>query len=282
MRCLSVDDKPEDYIVGLHGSLARYNVECTVTTTPEEFLERWHNENWDFLTVDLIWENTPNLSDETNYGTELLERIRARPKGLAIPIFIVTGYLPKLQEIQGLPANVRVKSKTTGWSFLAFDLVTELRRMNRWQDRSSVFLIYGRDCETPAGTEKLRLWFRDRGLTDRCVTPGTAVQDVAREVISAIKECGAVVALCTPDDEWADGSRHPRQNVLLEIGVALGHLGGPDRLAIVQRWGPQMETRALLPSDLGGLITARFESKVEEAFASLEERFRIGGLRLNA
>jgi hypothetical protein len=282
MRCLSVDDKPEEYIVDLHNNLAHYNVECTLTTTPQEFLKRWDNEHWDFLTIDLFWVDTPNLCDVAKHGMDLLERIKASPKGFSIPIFIVTGYQPEVQEIHDLPTNVRVKSKSTGACFLAFDLVTELRRINRWQDRSSVFLIYGRDCETPAGTEKLRLWFRDRGLTDRCVTPGTAVQDVSREVISAIKECGAVVALCTPDDEWADGSRHPRQNVLLEIGVALGHLGGPDRLAIVQRWGPQVGTRALLPSDLGGLITAKFESKVEEAFASLEERFRRGGLRLNA
>ena len=80
--------------------------------------------------------------------------------------------------------------------------------------------------------------------------------------------------LMTPDDPSAAGaaeSRRARQNVILELGWFMAHLGR-ERVAILHQG--ELE----IPSDILGVLTIRFEKSVNEAAAIIAARVRDAGL----
>lgn len=97
-----------------------------------------------------------------------------------------------------------------------------------------------------------------------------------------MNNCGVIIALCTAEDQWKrDNTTHPRQNVMLEIGLAIGLWRGPERCIIRQQWGSGVDQQAVLPSDLGGLLTLRFETGVKECWNELRDRLKVLGAHTN-
>ncbi|MFL5538475.1 MAG: TIR domain-containing protein, partial [Longimicrobiaceae bacterium] len=70
--------------------------------------------------------------------------------------------------------------------------------------------------------------------------------------------------------------KHPRQNVLLEIGMAMGLSRGLERLIVLKH------RDATLPSDLGGVLTLNFDDDVSATFPELETRLRELGIDFSA
>ena len=60
--------------------------------------------------------------------------------------------------------------------------------------------------------------------------------------------------------------------------MALGLSYGLHRLTIMQKWGPRNSNKALLPSDLDGVVTIRFEGSIESKFPELETRLKMLGV----
>ncbi|MEL6232645.1 MAG: TIR domain-containing protein [Cyanobacteria bacterium J06627_3] len=90
------------------------------------------------------------------------------------------------------------------------------------------------------------------------------MNSISEGLVDAMRSCGAFVAICTPDDQVADNWYQPRQNALLEIGIAMGLPNGFQRLVILQRAGAEPDKQAKLPSDLGGAFTLQFYDEHDE------------------
>lgn len=79
--------------------------------------------------------------------------------------------------------------------------------------------------------------------------------------------CDAAVIVMTADDRTAEGSGRARQNVIHEIGLFQGRRGF-GRVILLQQTGTEDF------SNIGGLQTARFSERVEEAFYDLDRAVR--------
>jgi predicted nucleotide-binding protein len=104
--------------------------------------------------------------------------------------------------------------------------------------------------------------------------------EILNGLLQRMNECSAFISICTPDDKADDGTYRPRQNVLLEMGMAMGLSRGLQRLVPLQRWGPEKQDQAVLPSDLGGIVALRF-SKVENQLDALRSKLEGLGVRFN-
>ncbi len=70
------------------------------------------------------------------------------------------------------------------------------------------------------------------------------------------------VIVCTAEDLTNEGVARARQNVIHEAGLFQGRLGF-ERVILIEQDGIEE------PSNLAGLLTIRFHSKVEESFYEL-------------
>lgn len=124
---------------------------------------------------------------------------------------------------------------------------------------SKVFVVYGHD--TAARTEleaMLRGWGLDPIILDQLPSEGaTLIEKLERYCLNV----GFPVVLATPDDEaYAKGKPdekkfRARQNVVLELGLLLAHLGR-SKVAILLKDQETMER----PSDIQGLIYISFKT----------------------
>ncbi len=108
-----------------------------------------------------------------------------------------------------------------------------------------IFVVHGHDNETKEAVARLlsKLGFDPVILHEQANRGRTIIQKFQDE--SA--DVGFAVVLMSPDDELASGSKHARQNVVLELGFFLGRLG-PARVAALKRG--DVET----PSDFDGVL----------------------------
>jgi predicted nucleotide-binding protein len=113
-----------------------------------------------------------------------------------------------------------------------------------------VFIVHGHDEEMK---KAVQLLLARAGLEDvvlhECPDRGRTVID---KLIEEGEDAAYVVALLSPDDTLADGRPRARQNVILEIGYFLGHLG-KERVRLLKRGDIE------IPSDLKGILYEEYD-----------------------
>jgi CheY-like chemotaxis protein len=281
MKALAWDDKPA-YLQLLQKSLEDFGIALEIVTTEDEFVKRFGSaEAWDFIITDLMVADYPAQGDgEEVRGVEIARRVADSAKGRDLPIFVVTQYPDAVNASEiNLPPSVVVKSKSTRPGWLAYEIRQELERRGLFVDLKKVFLIYGKDKDAPGTRQRLETFLRGKAIRVVTLGDGPLRAEIAQSLLNKMNECGALLAICTPDDETAEHCQ-PRANVLLEIGLALGLSRGFQRLVLLQRWGPAKKQQAVLPSDLRGILTIQFEGEIDLEFERLTKHLQDLGMEV--
>jgi predicted nucleotide-binding protein len=282
MKALAWDDEPDGYLKDLAEHLADDDIDVVVCGDEKRFLRLLNdpNKKWDFVITDLVKANQPAvLEKDARVGADLAVRVKD------LPVFMITQHYNKVDPASlGIPSHVILRSKSTDAGWQAADICDELRRRGLFTNPRKVFLIYGHDRTAPGTTTAIEKHLKGLGVEIVKVMPETLFADIATGLVEKMHDCAAIIAVCTPDDHVlnSDGNYYqPRQNVLLEIGLALGLARGMTRLTIVQKYGTTVEKIARLPSDLGGMVPIRFKARVADKFEELDTRLRKLGVKLS-
>jgi predicted nucleotide-binding protein len=146
---------------------------------------------------------------------------------------------------------------------------------------SKVFVVYGHDQTARDQLEAmLRRWGLDPVIFEQLPSEGaTLIEKLENYVANA----GFAVVLATPDDAGYPRNKEDqkafraRQNVVLELGMLLAHLGRK-RVAILLKDQESMER----PSDIQGLIYIPFKSDLaKEAGLLLAKEMTAQGFRID-
>lgn len=278
-RALAWDDEPDDYLTGLAARFKGHHVTLEVETQRDEFWQRFNNEHWDFIILDVM-----DASDSENQlrpeGIKLAERIRK--VNTRIPIVFITGQVGAIAEeapISG-PVSYRAKVLTHG------DMINDILDFIKVNlpDNTKVFLIYGHGRKSGNIKADVIKQLKALNLTVDFISPENSMSLLASALIERMSPCGAFIALCSPDDKIDDKLYQPRGNVLLEIGIVMGLLHGLERLIILQRWGNDPREMAQLPTDLSGKLTIQFfdENHYQDALDTMILNLNEMGLRINS
>src|SRR5262249_47454288 len=139
--------------------------------------------------------------------------------------------------------------------------------------------IYGRDKRADGARQDVEHFLRGKGVHVITLADAPLRAEIAQGLLNKMNGCGAVVAICTPDDIIGE-IHQPRPNVFMEIGLALGLSRGLQRLILLQKWGPDPKDQAALPSDLQGILRIQFKGEVSNIFDKLEEDLRGLGIEI--
>jgi predicted nucleotide-binding protein len=112
------------------------------------------------------------------------------------------------------------------------------------------------------------------GLDVRTIGPENLTPQILAEVTREMAECAAIVAVCSGDDRGAKKVRRPRQNVVFEIGMAVGSIAGLGRLIVL--WEEEVE----VPSDLGGVLRIDYSGNPYSRLPALDAALRTRGVDL--
>jgi len=140
-----------------------------------------------------------------------------------------------------------------------------------------VFIVYGHDAEA---REQLELLLRRLRLEPIVLQNITTGGDTIIEKLETLTAADFACVLLTPDDEGhahgASTAMKPRarQNVVLELGMVLAHLGRK-RVAVLVK-GRDLER----PSDIEGLIYLPFTARVEETKNQLAANLQNAGFTI--
>jgi predicted nucleotide-binding protein len=216
-------------------------------------------------------------------------QIAQRATASGLPVFVVTQHITRFDPTAlGIPPQAMVRSKSTDAGWQAGDIRDELRRRGLFTNPRHVFLIYGHDRTAPGTREAVRDRYTARKIKVEMITPDSLFTEINRGLVARMHDCAAILAICTPDDKVETETEtyyQPRQNVLYEIGIALGLARGPERLTILQKEGGTKKGTtpdqfARLPSDLGGIVPIRFKKTIDEVFDRLDARLVELGVAL--
>lgn len=282
MLGLAWDDEADkqSYVNRLKRALSAppFNVSLEVERNANQFIERFNQGNWDFVITDLQGKDD---SKQLEPGLTIARRLADR-----VQVFIVTRYWDRVDLNRAdIPSRVAIKSKNLMPEWMAEEIVGDLRRLGIYRRLDRVFLIYGHDRQIPGLRDKVENFLKSKlGVTVDVIRGGNLRQEILDGLLERMMESGAFVVLCTPDDEVRsnDGKLircQPRQNVLLEMGLAAGLGRGIERLIILQKWGPEPHQQAQFPSDLGGVVPIRLEGDFQHYADSLEAelaKLRVG------
>jgi predicted nucleotide-binding protein len=143
-----------------------------------------------------------------------------------------------------------------------------------------VFVVYGHDDAARTELEAmLRRWHLEPLILDQITSGG---QTIIEKLESVRKEANFAVVLATPDDEGHkkdhpdEKSYRARQNVVLELGMMLTHLGR-SRVAILVKSDVKMER----PSDIQGLLYIPYKENVGDAKLTLAKEIDAQGIKID-
>ena len=126
-----------------------------------------------------------------------------------------------------------------------------------------IFVVYGHDRTAKAQVESmLRRWELNPLIMDKLTSEG---QTIIEKLERYAKNIGFGVVIATPDDEGYEAGNESekafrvRQNVVLEMGMLLSHLGRK-KVAILLKEEGRMEK----PSDIDGLIYIKWKEDIEK------------------
>ena len=141
-----------------------------------------------------------------------------------------------------------------------------------------VFIVYGHDATAREQLEHTLMQLKLEPVVLQNMAGGG---DTIIEKLDQLKKTDYACVLLTPDDEGrkqdSSGKLKPRarQNVILELGMVLAHLGRR-RVAILVK-GSLIER----PSDIDGLIYISFSKHVKEAKNMLAANLQDVGFEIN-
>jgi len=286
IRGLAWDDQPaeDNYIQRLKDALGRKGVELTVFRNENQFVEKALEQMWDFLITDLYKSTTTSATPQDDIahgrqvGIEILNVISN--SDIDCPVFCIT-HAPEqaAAHLKHYP-RVLIRPKSLFPNWVADDIIRELSRLGRLLDRSKVFLIYALQNNA---YQAIEAWLHAASLRIEKVGPGTLTEHLSKGLVAKLSTCGAIIAICTPDDQLANsGIYQPRQNVLIEIGMSLALFRGHERLIILQKRsnGSIDPLEATLPSDLDGILTIPFKDDPREAAPLLAQALRARGITI--
>jgi predicted nucleotide-binding protein len=146
---------------------------------------------------------------------------------------------------------------------------------------SKVFVVYGHDTSSRDQLEAmLRRWGLDPIILDQLPSEGATLIEKLENYYPNV---GFGVVLATPDDVGYPKAKEDqkafraRQNVVLELGMLLAHLGR-SRVAILLKDQDTMER----PSDIQGLIYIPFKGDIaKEAGLLLAKEMSAQGYRID-
>lgn len=130
-----------------------------------------------------------------------------------------------------------------------------------------IFVVYGHDEIARTQLEAMiRRWDLEPIILDQQASSGQTIIEKLEEYRTDV---GYAIVLATPDDdgkakEEKEYKSRVRQNVVLELGMFLAHLGR-EKVAILLKEASNFER----PSDIQGLIYIPFQNKVDEVAISL-------------
>lgn len=282
MMGLAWDDQPEhdNYIQKLRDALERRNVSLAVYKNEHQFIEKLYERKWDFIITDLLKSARPNSSPDDDrlhgekVGISLIQAITQ--SDIDCPVYCVT-YAPEdaAAFLKDYP-RILIRPKKLFATWVAEDIVRELKRLGRYINRSRVFLIYA--THNTVVHDAVSSWLHGIGAEVDRVGPGLLRDHLSQGLVGKIAPCGSIIAICTADDKHeGDGTYHPRQNVMVEIGMTLALHKGHERLIIMQQRAKDGVPGVDLPSDLDGLLAIPFSpTSIADAFpllaAALNER----------
>lgn len=272
---LAWDDEPAAYMKGLAEELEQIGIRLEVTAREEEFRDRVRGEQWRFVVLDLLDESfTP--AKETGVALANLTALVKRDDP-SFPIFIATNHVTRLSEevYRALPPNAYARYKMEA-SWMAYLIRDELRLRGAYVNPAKVFLVGAMQSGTPDPAPKeVHDWLISRGVQSTPIASSVVDHAILVEILNSMEDSAAIVVVLTADDHMKDGEIHGRQNVILELGMALGLGGGMRRVAIVAQGNVKV------PSDLDGYLTLRFRTSPQEVLPELETRLRRMGVALS-
>lgn len=143
-----------------------------------------------------------------------------------------------------------------------------------------VFVVYGHDPTARGDLETLlRRWGLEPIFLDQLPSEG---QTIIEKLEKYRAQARFAIVLATPDDEGYRANRpdekayRARQNVVLELGMMLAHLGR-SHVAILLKDVKNMER----PSDIQGLIYIPFTDSVKDASVTLAKEMAQQGFRID-
>jgi predicted nucleotide-binding protein len=177
--------------------------------------------------------------------------------------------------------NVQGKHKDSVERVLDSGIILPASTSGAGPPSSKVFVVYGHDSDARHQLEAtLRRWGLDPVILDQLPSEGATLIE---KLESYYPNVGFGVVLATPDDVAHPKGKEDqkafraRQNVVLELGMLLAHLGRK-RVAILLRDQESMER----PSDIQGLIYIPFKSDLaKEAGLLLAKEMAAQGYRID-
>lgn len=267
---LAWDDEPR-YMEILADNLQRLEIRLDVVRTADEFRTGFNTKSWDFVVLDLLDET---VNPGKTLGLDLARDVINAGVDPFFPIFIITSQSSLLQStlFANLPPNANVRYKIEDPYPMAVMIRDELRLRGAYTDPRRTFLVAPMvNNQLSPEARQLQEWLHEHGQDAKPLNQRTLHAEILETLLLEMSSCRAVIVLCTGDDPGPDDSLHPRQNVILELGMALGIGRGLRSLIILKQ-----ET-AELPSDLGGVVTMDFKRSPSEIFPQLKEKLlRLG------
>lgn len=141
-----------------------------------------------------------------------------------------------------------------------------------------VFVVYGHD---DTALDQLKLILQGLGVKPIVLQDIPGVGNTLIGRLDLIKESKFACVLLTPDDVGAEKCKRDnlrprgRQNVVLELGMALGELGQERVAILVNKDVDDFE----MPSDLDGLIYIPYKESVKEVATELAAAMENVGFR---
>lgn len=278
-RALAWDDRPEEFLDSLKDKLQRRGIDVSITTQLEDFDELFdEGEAWDFLILDII-DNSSDPEHHSRAGERLAARVRKVNSDIPI-VFLTDDESIILNGEITTPGPVLQKPKSYPRGMLALDIFDFVKENLEPYDFEKVFIIYGHGKKASGFKDKVIHNLKKHGVEPVLISPENVMSSISDGLVGTMKICGAFVAICTPDDKVGENWYQPRQNVLLEIGMAMALSNGFHRLLILQRAGAEPETQAKLPSDLGGAFTLQFYDEHEEVIKRMIDALELRKIRI--
>jgi predicted nucleotide-binding protein len=276
-RALAWDEHPEELLLLKEFLQKHHEIELEITNDEGDFFYNYNSKPWDFLILEPTGYGR-------RFGLKLATRIRELDKEIPI-VFLTTDDSIIINDEINIVQPILIKSKALTQGILAYDIfhyIENIKKSRENYDYSKVFIIYGHGKHAAGFKDKVIDRLEEHGVEPVLLAPEQVMNSIGEGLVNQMKSCGAFLAICTPDDKVDDNWYQPRQNVTLQIGMALGFSEGFKRLIILQRWGLQPQYQAKLPSDLGGILSLQFHGDAqEETFEKLIKALKERKITIN-
>ena len=278
------DDKPQHEICKpLHSRAATREVLTKQVDTGKELLSRsvQNESQLAALSADhRKWDTFNEMMLDQYFTTDHFRKVYDQAPGFAIMTFVDEEPRPLSERLSNVRDSIQYEVERLESIVDVLDMTPEdsVASQNRELDRregvrpQSVFLVHGHNGQLLAEVEA---YLRKLKLGPIILKDEPNRGQTIIEKIETNANVGFVVVLLTGDDEGREMGagelrRRARQNVVLELGYFMGHLGRKNVCAIC-------EDGVELPSDYGGALYI----KSTDWKLKLSQELKSGGIQFS-